>query len=160
AALVGGLAARARDVARIHSAGQGRVGVVAGVGRTRRVRVRRRLPRRSHDLDAPGRRCPPPADGRKETAQTMAPLLGEVWFWSLLSFLLGALLTWVLLVRSLQQRANHLEQQLHEVARGTQRAQPGQAEPGGRPQQAPEYRQSSSSVFDEPVPPTRRHDWL
>ncbi|MFO7191732.1 MAG: hypothetical protein DIU77_005770 [Thermocrispum agreste] len=90
----------------------------------------------------------------------MSSLFGEVWFWSLLSFLLGALLTWVLLVRPLQQRANHLEQQLHEVARGTQRAQPGQAEPGGRPQQAPEYRQSSSSVFDEPVPPTRRHDWL
>ncbi|ETA66473.1 sunset domain-containing protein [Haloechinothrix halophila] len=41
----------------------------------------------------------------------MSSLFGQVWFWSLLAFLIGAVLTWVLLVRPAQQRVQQLERQ-------------------------------------------------
>lgn len=41
----------------------------------------------------------------------MSSLFGQVWFWSLLAFLVGAVLTWVLLVRPAQQRVQQLERQ-------------------------------------------------
>lgn len=44
----------------------------------------------------------------------MSSLFAQVWFWALLAFLIGALLTWVLLVRPAQQRARILEQQKQE----------------------------------------------
>ncbi|MGH3470412.1 MAG: hypothetical protein ACRDQF_22085, partial [Thermocrispum sp.] len=93
----------------------------------------------------------------------MSSLFGEVWFWSLLAFLIGALLTWVLLVRPLQQRSNQQEQQLREQARG---AGPfALAAPA--PPVEPVYRQPDSAEWpadpspeSEPLTPASRTQWL
>ncbi|MPY80270.1 MAG: hypothetical protein GEV04_17780 [Actinophytocola sp.] len=62
----------------------------------------------------------------------MSSLFGQVWFWSLLAFLVGAVLTWVLLVRPAQQRVQQLERQ----PRGGRPA-PGPPTGQARPQQIP-----------------------
>lgn len=93
----------------------------------------------------------------------MSSLFGEVWFWSLLAFLIGAVLTWVLLVRPAQQRVQQLERRPRPPARRAP-GRPQQPEagypqpalsewPGGQPQGfvgEPEQQQP-------PHPPTQ---WL
>lgn len=63
----------------------------------------------------------------------MSSLFGQVWFWSLLAFLVGAVLTWVLLVRPAQQRVQQLERQPRgerpTPAPPTDQAQPQQIPP-------------------------------
>ncbi|MPZ00869.1 MAG: hypothetical protein GEU97_23440 [Actinophytocola sp.] len=78
----------------------------------------------------------------------MSSLFGQVWFWSLLAFLVGAVLTWVLLVRPAQQRVQQLERQ-------PRNGRPAPAPPNGQaqPQQIPP-RPAQQASPRAPKPPT------
>ncbi|MGH3516557.1 MAG: hypothetical protein ACRDQ7_03915 [Haloechinothrix sp.] len=69
----------------------------------------------------------------------MSSVFAQVWFWALLAFLIGALLTWVLLVRPAQQRSQELERR---VARPAERSSPSMDE-----QDQTFGRQSSTAVW-------------
>jgi len=95
----------------------------------------------------------------------MSSLFGEVWFWSLLAFLIGALLTWVLLVRPAQQRVNQLERQPQQRApRPPRPAQGASGAMGAAGLAEPEYRRPEETEWPDAggsagpaSPPTR---WL
>lgn len=69
----------------------------------------------------------------------MSSLFGQVWFWSLLAFLIGAVLTWALLVRPAQQRVQQLERHPADDPRA----------------RAPRVDEEPESVY----PPRTRPDW-
>ncbi|WP_020668539.1 hypothetical protein [Amycolatopsis nigrescens] len=58
-------------------------------------------------------------------------LFGQVWLWSLVAFLLGTLITWLLLVRPVQKRNRELEARLaeSEARRPSEPVEPANAEP-------------------------------
>lgn len=96
----------------------------------------------------------------------MSSLFGEVWFWSLLAFLIGALLTWVLLVRPAQQRSQQLEKRSHQMeqrARQQQAAAQQQAtqvaEPVYRQPERTDWPVAPERDFREPEPQSRTQ-WL
>lgn len=91
----------------------------------------------------------------------MSSLFAEVWFWALLAFLIGALLTWVLIVRPLQQRADQQERRLQQQRRASAAGgaamggATGLAEPEyGRPQE-PDWAEAPDA--GRAAPPTQ---WL
>lgn len=73
----------------------------------------------------------------------MVSLFGQVWLWSLLSFVAGVLLTWLVLVRPAKNRVDELEDQLADARR--------------RSRPAPVA--SSSSSPAEPLPDGDFDDW-
>lgn len=92
----------------------------------------------------------------------MSSLFAEVWFWALLAFLIGALLTWVLIVRPLQQRADQQERRLQQQRRTS--AAGGAAAGGAAGLAEPEYRRPQEPDWVEApgdpgraAPPTQ---WL
>lgn len=82
----------------------------------------------------------------------MSSLFGQVWFWSLLAFLVGAVLTWVLLVRPAQQRVQQLERQPRggRPTPASGHAQPQQIPP--HPQQGPLQPPPPRPAWPEPPP--------
>ena len=66
---------------------------------------------------------------REGDIRNMSSLFGQVWFWSLFAFVVGAVLTWALLVRPAQQRAQQLEKQSRPNSRPTPRSGPAQQAP-------------------------------
>lgn len=90
----------------------------------------------------------------------MSSLFGQVWFWSLLAFLIGAVLTWALLVRPAQQRVQQLERHPADDAR-KRASRPVEPEsvypPRNRPAWPGETRQQEPPVDAEQHPPTT---WL
>lgn len=84
----------------------------------------------------------------------MSSLFAEVWFWALLAFLIGALLTWVLIVRPLQQRADQQERRLQQTRRAS--ASGGAAAGGAAGLAEPGYlRPQESDWAEEPGDPGR-----
>lgn len=99
----------------------------------------------------------------------MSDLFGEVWFWSVLAFLIGVVLTVVLLVRPAQQRVKQLERPPTKAApRPAEKPTPPQpppAQPGppARPSgpvrgSGPPYAPPAPSV--EPERDERRTRWI
>ncbi len=62
------------------------------------------------------------------------PLFGQVWLWSLLAFIVGALVTWVLLVLPIRKRIYALERRLATVRAETKAAAPAAPERPAPPQ--------------------------
>src|SRR5262245_11695788 len=50
------------------------------------------------------------------------PIFGQVWLWSLLAFVIGALITWVLTVLPIRKRMNALERRLATIRAETKLA--------------------------------------
>jgi hypothetical protein len=65
-------------------------------------------------------------------------LFGQVWLWSLLSFVAGVLLTWLVLVRPAKRQVGELEDQLTRTARPA-RQQPVAAAPVSSPMRDDEF---------------------
>jgi hypothetical protein len=65
-------------------------------------------------------------------------LFGQVWLWSLLSFVAGVLLTWLVLVRPAKRQVGELEDQLARAAR-PERQQPVAAAPVSSPMRDDEF---------------------
>ena len=62
------------------------------------------------------------------------PIFGQVWLWSSLAFLLGALLCWLLVARPARNRVGELETQLAtQTRRPRPRSAPSRTSPGTRP---------------------------
>src|SRR5689334_21207968 len=63
------------------------------------------------------------------------PIFGQVWLWSLLAFLLGALLCWVLVVLPVRKRIDALERRLATIRTETKHSAPSaRSAPDERPQ--------------------------
>lgn len=82
------------------------------------------------------------------------PIFGQVWLWSLLAFLLGALLCWVLVVLPIRKRIVALERRLASARSETKQAPPVAA-PAAPAERRPEPLSTPSSIvpgFGEPDP--------
>lgn len=85
----------------------------------------------------------------------MVSLFGQVWLWSLLSFVAGVLLTWLVLVRPAKSRAGELEDQLAD-ARRRSRPAPVASSAGAEPLpdgEFDEWHVESRSLVDEVLTP-------
>src|SRR5439155_2876149 len=65
------------------------------------------------------------------------PIFGQVWLWSLLAFLLGALLCWVLVVLPIRKRIYALERRLATVRTDTRQSPPAATERTAEPAAPP-----------------------
>src|SRR5262245_29298361 len=81
------------------------------------------------------------------------PIFGQVWLWSLLAFLLGALLCWVLVVLPIRKRIVALERRLATVRHESKPAMPDRlVERPAEPVEQPVAPTSIVPGFGDPDP--------
>jgi hypothetical protein len=84
------------------------------------------------------------------------PIFGQVWLWSLAAFLIGVLLTWMVLVRPVQARNRRLERRLRELRTAPVSAPPRRPARPGAPagdKRRPPDRYQPSPGFGERYQP-------
>src|SRR5882762_9989935 len=67
------------------------------------------------------------------------PIFGQVWLWSLLAFIVGAMLCWVLTVLPIRRRMNALERRLATIRAETKLAAPERSAESAAPAIVPGF---------------------